>query len=282
MHIPDSMMHGRVCPVTAAVAVTALAASGYAAAKSKDKPAPAKFAAVSVFVFAVQMLNFPVQHGTSGHFLGGTLAAALLGVPHGIIAMAIALAGQTLIFGDGGVTALGANVINMALIGAGLGGLLRHYFTKAGMRDSAATGFAAWASVVAAAAACSFEIASRGQLGNTLRAMLPVHALTGVAEAAVTVAAVKLFATRRQSSADYAPALAAAACAVVAAPFSSKLPGLLEQTASAAVFSAPLAGYALPAVANPHFSVAAAGALGAAVVFCAAYLAAKTLSPQKA
>ena len=73
MHIPEQMMNGAVCPVTAGIAVTGLAVAGYAALKTKKKPSPFLFAAVAGFIFAAQMLNFPIGGGTSGHYLGAAL-----------------------------------------------------------------------------------------------------------------------------------------------------------------------------------------------------------------
>ncbi|MCX5783373.1 MAG: energy-coupling factor ABC transporter permease [Elusimicrobia bacterium] len=180
MHIPDSMLHGQICPVTAAVSAVGLSGAVYAI---KQKPQALKFAAVTAFIFAAQMVNFPVSGATSGHFLGGVLAAYLLGVPLGMISTAIVLSVQALFFGDGGIYALGANILNMSLIGAGLGGLLMKLLSKkwGGMVSLAV---ASWFSVMLAALACSAELALAGKvhLGAICGAMLGVHALIGIAE----------------------------------------------------------------------------------------------------
>ena len=155
-------MNGSVCPVTAAVAATGIAGAAWAAAKSEDKPDATKFASVSALVFAAQMMNFPINGGTSGHLLGGVLASALLGTPFGVLAIAMVLAVQCLLFSDGGLSVLGANVVNMSLIGAGLGGLIAGHLRGRSPLSLARLGFAAWISVVVAALACSIELALAG------------------------------------------------------------------------------------------------------------------------
>jgi cobalt/nickel transport system permease protein len=146
---------------------------------------------MSAFIFAVQMLNFPVAGGTSGHFLGGVLAAILLGPYAAAIVIAVVLTAQCLIFQDGGLTALGANIFNMSFIGA-IGGYLiyvgihRVIKSKAGMMASA--GIAAWFSVVAASSFCAIELAISGTspLNIALPAMAGVHVLIGIGEAIIT------------------------------------------------------------------------------------------------
>ena len=155
MHIPTSMMNGAVCPVTAAVSVGGIAVAAAMAWKAEHKPAPARFAAVSAFIFAGQMVNFPVQFGTSGHLLGGVLAAALLGVPFGVLAIALVVTLQCLVFADGGLAVLGANLLNMAILGAGAGGWLwqRLAAEAAPQHRPLTLALAAWLSVLLAALA---------------------------------------------------------------------------------------------------------------------------------
>jgi len=153
-----------------------------------------KMGAVASLVFAAQMFNFPIASGTSGHLLGGVLAAVLLGPWAGAIVISIVLATQSLFFGDGGLFALGANIFNMAIIGA-IGGYYIYYMLQKSIKGR--TGFyvgvaiAAWASVFLAATACSLEIGlSRTYpLIDILKAMLKVHAVIGIAEALITIAA---------------------------------------------------------------------------------------------
>jgi len=146
---------------------------------------------MSAFVFAAQMLNFPIAGGTSGHFLGGVLAAALLGPCAGAIVIAVVLMVQCLIFQDGGLTALGANIFNMSFVGA-VGGYfiyraLNRILGKKRILISVAC--AAWASVVSASIVCSFQLALSGTipLRVVFPAMASVHALIGIGEAVITV-----------------------------------------------------------------------------------------------
>ena len=103
MHIPSSMLNGAICPVTVGVGIAGGMTALYFARKAEEKPSAAKFATVTAMIFALQMLNFPVQNGTSGHLLGGMLAVALLGVPFAALSIAIVLGVQAVFFGDGGV-----------------------------------------------------------------------------------------------------------------------------------------------------------------------------------
>jgi cobalt/nickel transport system permease protein len=157
----------------------------------KDKTVPL-MAVVSAFIFAAQMLNFPVMGGTSGHLLGGVLAAVLLGPCAGAIAIAVVLAVQCLIFQDGGLTALGANIFNMSFVGA-VGGYYIYAMIRKGMSGNrgilTAAAIAAWFSVVAASAVCAIELAVSGTspINVALPAMAGVHALIGIGEAAITV-----------------------------------------------------------------------------------------------
>lgn len=273
------MMNGAVCPVTAAVAATGIAGAAWAAAKSEHKPDAMKFASVSALVFAGQMINFPISGGTSGHLLGGVLAAALLGTPFGVLAITLVLGVQCLLFSDGGLAVLGANALNMSLIGAGVGGLL-----AGGLRDRSASslarvGFAAWISVPLAALACSLELALSGAVPFSLSApaMLGTHAVIGVGEALITVVAFSLLcapaAGLRKSA--LVPAVSAILIALVLSPFACALPDGLESVAgklgflhsSAPAFAAPLADYSLPVSMPAAVSTGLAGLVGVLAVF---------------
>jgi len=147
----------------------------------------------AAFIFAAQMINFPVAGGTSGHFMGGVLAAILLGPFTALLVMATVLIIQCLIFQDGGVTALGANIFNMGIIGAFVGYYIFSVLRKFLKNDK---GFfvsafaAAWLSIVIAAAACSLELSISGTvpLKTSLIAMTGFHALIGIGEGLITVA----------------------------------------------------------------------------------------------
>ena len=194
MHIPDGFIDAPT-----SVAAVAVAAGGLAVCLRRsadvleDKQAPLA-GLVAAFIFAVQMLNFPVAGGTSGHLLGGALAAVLVGPWLGALCVSVVLVVQALLFADGGLSALGLNIVNMALVGAfagyGVFLLMRRFLpaTRAGV--VAASGVAALLSVVLAAAAFTVEYAIGGaggaSLGRVAGAMLGVHLLIGIGEAIIT------------------------------------------------------------------------------------------------
>ena len=272
-------MNGAVCPVTAVVAATGIAGAAWAAAKSEIKPDVQKFASVSALIFAGQMMNFPISGGTSGHLLGGVLAAALLGTPFGVLAISLVLAVQCLLFSDGGVMVLGANVLNMALMGAGVGGLIAGRLRDRSALSLTRLGFAAWLSVPLAALACSFELAFSGTIPFTLSApaMLGTHAIIGLGEALITVVAFSLLYTPAADSKKGAmvPAMSALLIALVLSPFASGFPDGLEWAAeklgflrdSAPSFVAPLANYSLPGSLPAGLSTGIAGLAGVVAVF---------------
>jgi cobalt/nickel transport system permease protein len=196
MHIPDGFLSAEVA---AACAVPAAGAVGYGlrrASRELDERRVPLLGVTAAFVFAAQMLNFPVAGGTSGHFLGAALAAILLGPWLACVVMSVVLVTQSLVFADGGVTALGANVLNMGVIGALLvGGLMvaaRAALPRTRGALLAVSAIGAWLAVMAGAAAASVELAVSGTvpLGTVLPAMLGVHALIGIGEGVITAAAV--------------------------------------------------------------------------------------------
>ncbi|MFZ1641498.1 MAG: energy-coupling factor ABC transporter permease [Candidatus Contendobacter sp.] len=290
MHIPQNLLDGSICPVTAVVSGLCLAGAALAAYRSAEKPHALRFAAVSAFIFAAQMMNFPISGGTSGHLLGGVLASAVLGVPFGVLALALVVTIQALVFADGGLTVLGANVLNMAVLGAGLGGLLRLGLLKklpaGGTRVWTATALASWAAVMLAAMACSVELALAGvlPLGHVAPAMLGVHALIGMGEALITCAALALFdqpavvGTVPASRGFAAPTLAALLIALCLSPFASPLPDGLEAVMTqyqvlheaAPLFVTPLADYQVAGVVSEGLSTGLAGLIGVVLTFLAA------------
>jgi cobalt/nickel transport system permease protein len=203
MHIPDGFLSNEVA---AAVALPAVAAVAYGLRRAEveldDRRVPL-LGVTAAFVFAAQMLNFPVAGGTSGHFLGAALAAVLLGPWLASLVLAVVLVVQAFVFADGGLTALGANVFNMGVVGGVVVGGLMLAARKALPNTRGAllaiAGSGAWLAVMAGAAACSVELAVSGTvpLGTVLPAMLGVHAVIGAGEAVITVAAVSaVLATR--------------------------------------------------------------------------------------
>jgi cobalt/nickel transport system permease protein len=155
-------------------------------------------ATVGAFIFAAQMMNFPVADGTSGHLIGAALATIVLGPFASILIISVILMVQAVMFGDGGLLALGANIVNMALVASIVSYLVFDKLFgmpgKKGIRFFTGAFVAAWLSVMAAAMFCSFELMLSGQGGmEVLAAMSGVHALIGIGEGLITVLIVSIF-----------------------------------------------------------------------------------------
>jgi len=189
MHIPDGFLSPTVWGGALAIAIASVSAAVRSAGrKMKDKMIPL-MGVSSAFIFAAQMLNFPVAGGTSGHLLGGVLAAILLGPASGAIVITVVLIVQALVFQDGGLTALGANIFNMAIIGTIGGWFIYSLIARLTKATVMATAIAAWASVVMASVACALELGLSGTvpLKVVLPAMIGIHAIIGCGEAVITV-----------------------------------------------------------------------------------------------
>jgi cobalt/nickel transport system permease protein len=166
----------------------------------------------AAFIFAAQMVNFPIAGGTSGHFLGAVFSSVILGPWAGLIIITLVLAVQCLGFADGGLTALGANVFNMGVIGA-LGGygifvLIYHLCRKSHRGFFIALAVSAWFSVAMAATATAIELAMSGTspLVVVLPTMVGVHAIIGIGEAVITTTSVSLILkTRPDLVGSYVP-----------------------------------------------------------------------------
>lgn len=190
MHIPDGFLSP---PVFASCWVAAIGAVSCCLKKTKevlkDKMVPL-MGVMAAFVFAGQMLNFPVLGGTSGHLLGGVLAAVTLGPYAGAVVLSLVLIVQCLVFQDGGLTALGANILNMAIVGTLLSYYLYAVLKKIFQRANSliAVFITSWFSVVMASICCAFELAASGvsPLRIALPAMLFVHIFIGIGEAVIT------------------------------------------------------------------------------------------------
>jgi cobalt/nickel transport system permease protein len=194
MHIPDGFLSIEISIATYIVSVGVLVWSWRKAKATYSKSLAALLAISSAFVFAAQMINFPIAYGTSGHLVGGTFLSVLLGPYAAVLGMTIVLLMQALFFADGGITAFGANIFNMAIIG-GLSFFIVRMLagkTEKGSRFYASIFVASWLSVVLGALACALEIgvspvfSQAGGVSVTVPAMLFWHALIGLGEAAIT------------------------------------------------------------------------------------------------
>ncbi|MFI8966303.1 energy-coupling factor ABC transporter permease [Streptomyces sp. NPDC053493] len=195
MHVPDGFINAPVSAAAGVVAAGAVAVSLRGARKELDERTAPLAGLVAAFVFAVQMLNFPVAAGTSGHLLGGALAAILVGPYTGVLCIAVVLLMQGVLFADGGLTALGVNITDMAVVTVVVAyalfrGLVLVLPRKRGS-VTVASFVAALVSVPAAAIAFTAIYAIGGTtdvpLGKVFTAMAGVHVLIGIGEAVITM-----------------------------------------------------------------------------------------------
>lgn len=202
LHAPDGIVDA---PVALALWVLTLVVLAFAVRETNrtlDDRAIPLMGVMAAFIFAAQLVNFPVLGGTSGHLLGGVLAAVMLGPWAGTLVMTCVVAVQALVFQDGGLLILGANVFNMGVIGT-LGGFALYRALCAVLGGEArgrvpAAGIAAWVAVMGGALAMSIQLGLSGlDLGVVLPAMLGVHALIGIGEALITMAALGFIAVTR-------------------------------------------------------------------------------------
>lgn len=211
LHIPDGFLSLPVSLYAGAIAVILIAiALNRVQAEYQERAVPL-MGVCAAFIFAVQMVNFPIPGGTSGHLLGGTLAGVLLGPWAGSLVMSVVFIVQAVMFQDGGLTALGANIVNMGLIGT-FGGyycykLVRGILGKhSWLGISAGVAIASWLSVVIASisTALMLGISDTVPLAVALTAMISWHIAIGVGEALITIATVS-FIWRTRPELLYSP-----------------------------------------------------------------------------
>ncbi|MFJ4635543.1 energy-coupling factor ABC transporter permease [Streptomyces hygroscopicus] len=194
MHVPDGFIDAPVSVATGVVAAGAVAVSLRGARRELDERTAPLAGLVAAFIFAVQMLNFPVAAGTSGHLLGGALAAILVGPYTGVLCVSVVLLMQGVLFADGGLTALGVNITDMALVTTVVAYAIFRTIVKLAPHRrrtvTVASFVAALVSVPAAAVAFTAIYALGGTadvaIGKVFAAMVGVHVLIGIGEAAIT------------------------------------------------------------------------------------------------
>jgi cobalt/nickel transport system permease protein len=203
LHAPDGLLTVPVAIVMWVATVAVLAIAVRETNKDLDDRLIPLMGVMAAFIFAAQMVNFPVAGGTSGHLLGGVLAAVLLGPWVGTLVMACVVAVQALLFQDGGLVIMGANIFNMGIVGT-LGGyaVYRAIARVLGGEERGripAAGIAAWLAVVAGAIAMTLQLWAAGAtaIEVALPMMVGVHALIGIGEAIITMAAIGFIAVTR-------------------------------------------------------------------------------------
>jgi cobalt/nickel transport system permease protein len=291
MHIPDGFLSVAVSIICWVLAAGGLALALWRSRKELGERQVPLMGVLAAFIFAAQMLNFTVAGGTSGHLLGGALAAVLLGPWAAVLTMTTVVAIQGLLFQDGGLLVMGANILNMAVIAP----LLAYgvYRSITGLARGARWGLfvggsvAAWASVVVAASACAIELAfsTTSPLTIGLPAMAAIHVLIGLGEGLITVGALAFVAVVRRDLLERttrpvgslrwaAVGLAIALALVLLAPLASPHPDGLERVAEDTGFieqagDAPytvIPDYVLPGIPNQNLATIAAGLLGTLIV----------------
>ena len=292
MHIPDGFLSVPVAVVGWLITAVIV---GLALRQTREQLGERQIPLMGIlaaFIFAAQMINFPVAGGTSGHLIGGTLAAILLGPWAAVLVMTSVVAVQALLFQDGGLLALGFNVFNMGILAPFVGyavyDAVRKMLGRAAYAPLVGAAVGAWASVELAATAASLQLAISGTspLDVALPAMAGVHALIGIGEALITVGALAFI---RQARPDLlgAPAKAAArgsgwiAAGLVIAlavtfvsPLTDSDPDGLERVAEDKAFleeaeDAPyeiLPDYTIPGIDNEAVTTILAGIVGVLIV----------------
>lgn len=317
MHIPDGFLSLPVAAGTAILAVGGLAIAIRDVKKNLPEKQVPLLGLAAAFIFAAQMLNFPVAAGTSGHLTGAALAAVLLGPSAAVLVISAVLILQCLMFADGGITALGANVFNLAVVAPVVSYAVYRFILRIGsngtdaepdlFRRLLAVMLAAWLSIVVASVFCAFELAlsNTAALQLVLPAMSGVHMLIGLGEAAITAFVIAnivrirpdiLAGSQSAKSAvgDTRSFLAlglivSLALAIFVSPFASGSPDGLEFVAEQLGFiangtnlltNAPLPDYSIPGVESVMLGSLLVGAIGTLSTFIFAWFFARWLSVQ--
>ena len=299
LHIPDGFLSLLVAGVCWAITILALTAAIRSTGTLGEKQVPL-MGIMAAFIFAAQMINFPVAGGTSGHLLGGALAAIVLGPWPAMLVMTAVIGVQGLLFQDGGLIVMGANILNMGLLTVVIGyGLYRFSAGRPRGARLALAGVGAWLSVMAGALATSLQLWLSGtaKLEIVIPTMLAMHALIGLGEALITVGALGFILALRPDLVDsqagsarggrgWALAgLGIALSVVLLAPYASADPDGLERAAIDLGFMQQavtpdlnlLPDYTLPFLGANSLSTILAGLIGALAVAGLVFLLARLL-----
>ncbi|MCI0550371.1 MAG: energy-coupling factor ABC transporter permease [Anaerolineae bacterium] len=300
LHIPDGFLSLVVSLICWVITVITLSVAISRTNRSLGEKQVPLMGIMAAFIFAAQMINFPVAGGTSGHLLGGALAAIVLGPWAGMLVMTAVIAVQALLFQDGGLLVMGANILNMGLLTSVIGyGLYRSVLASSRSTKLAVAGVAAWLSVMAGALATALQLWLSGtsNLQTVVLAMLGVHVLIGIGEALITVAALGfIFRTRpdllgeKSVSAQGGRGWVLAGVlisliVVVLSPLASANPDGLERVAGDLGFlstgrSAPyeiIPDYTVPFLGETSLSTIVAGVVGVIVLLVLVFLAGRSL-----
>jgi len=204
MHIPDGFLSFLVSMVYWVASILVLSIAIKRTNQDVDERKLPLMGVMAAAIFAGQMLNFTVLGGTSGHLLGAAIATVLLGVWPAVLVMTSVVAVQAIIFQDGGLLALGANIFNMAIVGVFVAftifSLTKKVFSQHSKVLVIAGFFAAWGSIFAAALSCALQLALSGTspANIAIPAMAGIHALIGIGEGLITMSALAFIQTTRK------------------------------------------------------------------------------------
>jgi cobalt/nickel transport system permease protein len=297
MHIPDGFLSILVCIVFWLLSTGVVAVSLRKTGVTVMERQIPLMGVLGAAIFAGQMLNFSITGGTSGHLLGAALLTIVLGPWSAMLVMTAVVSLQALVFQDGGLLALGANIFNMAVIGVFVSYAVYRLLARLFKRQSSgllASGFlAAWSSIFIASLAAALELAASGTSPANIAvpAMGGVHALIGIGEGLITVGALSLLYSARKDllngdkkyGADRSVLIAGGLIAIflaILSPLASTHPDGLEwvaeqhgflQKATGTVFNL-IPEYSMPGITNPALATILAGILGVAIIWLAAFL----------
>ena len=309
MHIPDGFLDTKTVIASSVIAAIGIGIALRSVRRTVPERRLPLIGLAAAFVFAAQMINFPVAGGTSGHLIGAVLAAVLLGPSAAVLVMTTVLILQSFMFADGGVTALGANIFNMAIVAPIFGYAMYRLVCRLMANDLRArltgTAFAAWCSTVAASICCAGQLA----LSHTASwrvvfpAMAGIHMLIGIGEAVITTLVVAVVvrvrpdlvlerngSVHQMSNREFIGygILASLGLALFVAPVACGWPdglemvagklGFAQQATEAPVLSSPLPDYTVPGMSSALVSTIIAGAIGTVIAFLLAYLFARLLA----
>jgi cobalt/nickel transport system permease protein len=292
LHIPDGFLSLLIAAAAWVLAVIFITMAIRNSQESFDEKLVPLAGIMAAFIFAGQMINFPVAGGTSGHFIGAALAAVVLGPWLGILVMTAVIVLQALLFQDGGLVVMGANILVMGVTPALISyGLYRMVANRNRRTQILTASGAAWLSVMGAALLTALLLGFSGTSSFRIAvpALLGVHAFIGIGEALITAAALSFIMNARpqllQTSAEVGGrgwivgGIVISLLVVLVAPFASSFPDGLEwvaeekgflDTAVAAPFEL-LPDYTIPALGESGLSTILAGIIGALVVAAIAF-----------
>jgi cobalt/nickel transport system permease protein len=290
LHIPDGFLNVQISLFFWAISILLIILAVRQTQKSLGEKQIPLMGIMAAFIFAAQMINFPVAGGTSGHLLGGVLAAVTLGPWAGMLVMTSVIAVQALLFQDGGLLVMGANIFNMGLLTVLIGyGVYRATIGQKFWIQLLGIGIAAWLSVIAGALMTALQLWLSGTspIQIVIPAMLGVHAIIGIGEALITVAAIAFIQRTRpdiiENSTESTPkggkgwilgGLIASIAVVLISPLASADPDGLERVAEDLQFlgkglDAPyqiIPDYTFPFLGETPASTILAGLIGIAIV----------------